>query len=98
MPDSSVQGRTNGGLADLVMKAMQAKLVGIPRKIADFHLDEDGEWIAELECGHQQQIRHSPPWTINPWITTPQGRLEHLDRDWPCSDCYVAQQAETDRT
>ena len=43
------------------MKPMQAKSVGIPRKIVDFHLDEDCEWVAELECGHQQQVRHNPP-------------------------------------
>jgi hypothetical protein len=69
------------------MKPMQAKSVGIPRKIVDFHLDEDCEWVAELECGHQQQVRHNPPWIVHPWVTTPQGRLEHLGRELDCTVC-----------
>jgi hypothetical protein len=69
------------------MQPMQAKSVGVPRKIVDFHLDEDCEWVAELECGHQQHVRHNPPWAIRPWITTPQGRLEHLGQELACSAC-----------
>ena len=29
------------------------------RKIVGFHLDENLDWVAELECGHQQHVR--PP-------------------------------------
>jgi hypothetical protein len=36
---------------------------GQPRKIVAFHLDENLDWVAELECGHQQHVRHNPPWT-----------------------------------
>jgi hypothetical protein len=25
------------------------------------HLDARGEWVAELTCGHQQHVRHQPP-------------------------------------
>ena len=28
------------------------------RKITGFHLDEEGYWVAELECGHNQHVRH----------------------------------------
>ena len=69
------------------MKPMQAKSVGVPRKIVDFHLDEAGEWVAELECGHEEHVRHNPPWTIRPWITTPQDRLEHLEQHLECMSC-----------
>jgi Protein of unknown function (DUF3565) len=74
---------------------MQAERVGIPRTIADFPLGEDGEWVAELECGHEHQVRHSPPRTTSPRITTPQGRLEHLDRELPCLACFLAQAERT---
>jgi len=45
------------------MKPAQAKVAGTMRKIVDFHLDENLDWVAELECGHQQHVRHNPPWT-----------------------------------
>jgi hypothetical protein len=71
------------------MKPMQAKSVGVPRKIVDFHLDINCDWIAELECGHEQHVRHNPPWTIHPWVTTPQGRLEHLGQELECTACLA---------
>ena len=43
---------------------------GIPRKTLAFHIDENRDWLAELDCGHQQHVRHSPPWTEHPWVTT----------------------------
>ncbi|HYA38463.1 MAG TPA: DUF3565 domain-containing protein [Candidatus Methylomirabilis sp.] len=33
------------------------------RRIAGFHEDEHGDWVADLQCGHGQHMRHSPPWT-----------------------------------
>ena len=70
------------------MKPMQAKSAAVLRKIVDFHLDENYDWVAELECGHQQHVRHNPPWNIHPWVTTPQGRLEHLGRELECPVCF----------
>jgi len=69
------------------MKPIQARVTGIPRKIIGFHRDEFFDWIAELECGHQQHVRHNPPWTTRHWATTPQGRLEHIGLELPCSLC-----------
>jgi hypothetical protein len=40
------------------MKPIQAKATGTMRKIVDFHLDGNFDWIAELECGHEQHVRH----------------------------------------
>lgn len=64
-----------------------AKSISIPRKIVDFHLDANSDWVAELECGHQQHVRHNPPWTHRPWVTTPQGRLEHIGSSLDCVSC-----------
>jgi hypothetical protein len=58
------------------MKPSQAKVAGAIRKIVDFHLDEKLDWVAER--GHEQHVRHNPPFTRAHWVTTPQGRLEHL--------------------
>ena len=40
------------------------------RRITGFHEDEEGHWVAELECGHAQHVRHDPPWQSRPWVTT----------------------------
>ncbi len=46
----------------------------IERRIVGFRQDADQEWIAELECGHAQHVRHTPPWQLHPWVVTPEGR------------------------
>jgi hypothetical protein len=71
------------------MKSLSASAAGIPRKIVDFHLDESLDWIADLECGHQQHVRHNPPWTNRHWVTTPQGRYAHLGYELPCLVCLT---------
>jgi hypothetical protein len=30
-------------------------------KIIDFDRDDEGDWQAELDCGHFQHARHKPP-------------------------------------
>jgi hypothetical protein len=69
---------------------LEAQIKGHLRKIVDFHLDNELDWVAEFECGHQQQVRHDPPWTNRHWVTTPQGRLAHLGHELNCSACPPA--------
>jgi hypothetical protein len=69
------------------MKPMQAKVSGTPRRIVGFHQDDRFDWVADLECGHQQHVRHNPPWTSRHWVTTPQGRKDHIGSELPCSLC-----------
>jgi hypothetical protein len=71
------------------LKAAQARLVGVPRKIVDFRLDETCEWVAYLQCGHRQLVRHNPPWTHRHWVTTAQGRCEHLGKELECLACKL---------
>jgi hypothetical protein len=73
------------------MKPLHSKSAGVLRKIVDYHLDESFDWVADLECGHQQYVRHNPPWTIRHWVTTPQGRLAHIGQQLLCSACQPAQ-------
>jgi tellurite methyltransferase len=59
----------------------------LPRPIEGFHLDEHGDWVAELRCGHGQHVRHKPPFWSRPWVLTEQGRNEKLGAELPCVLC-----------
>jgi membrane carboxypeptidase/penicillin-binding protein len=41
------------------------------RRITGFTTDDEGHWVAELECGHRQHMRHRPPFESRQWVTTP---------------------------
>ena len=57
------------------------------RSIIGFHQDEEQHWVAELECGHNQHVRHDPPWTKRDWVTTEEGRRAHLGMRLDCLKC-----------
>jgi len=60
------------------------------RRIVGFHQDEVGDWIADLECGHSQHVRHDPPWQVRPWVTSEAGRRSHLYAPVECRECGAA--------
>ena len=57
------------------------------RRIVGFHQDESGDWVADLECGHRQHVRHDPPWTERRWAATPEARAQALGRPLRCLAC-----------
>jgi hypothetical protein len=57
------------------------------RKIAGFHLDEFRDWVADLECGHGQHVRHRPPFDLRPWVVTVEGRQSCLGCELECKKC-----------
>ena len=57
------------------------------RTIAAYHRDDEGHWVAELDCGHNQHVRHDPPWTYRSWVTTEVGRNGHLGTMLACKKC-----------
>jgi hypothetical protein len=59
------------------------------RRIIAFRQDDEGHWIADLECGHAQHMRHQPPWQVRPWVLTPGGRESFLGVRVPCRLCEV---------
>lgn len=62
------------------------------RKVVGFHTDEKGDWVAELECGHQQHVRHNPPFESRPWVLHEAGRESRIGQTLDCLHC---EQAET---
>ncbi|MGV3722020.1 MAG: DUF3565 domain-containing protein, partial [Actinomycetota bacterium] len=49
--------------------------------------DEEGQWVAELSCGHTRHVRHQPPWELRPWTLTAEGRASRLGEALRCKDC-----------
>ncbi|WP_182870935.1 DUF3565 domain-containing protein [Stieleria mannarensis] len=55
--------------------------------ITGYHTDEEGHWVAQLACGHNQHVRHDPPWMNRPWVTTETGRQSMLAYQLECKKC-----------
>jgi Protein of unknown function (DUF3565) len=51
------------------------------RKIVGYHLDAENYWVANLECGHAQHVRHARPFVERPWVMTEVGRASRLARN-----------------
>lgn len=58
-----------------------------PSRIVGYRRDDEGHWVAQLECGHTQHVRHRPPWINRPWVTTREGRRAHLGWHLYCRAC-----------
>jgi Protein of unknown function (DUF3565) len=59
----------------------------VKQPITGFHQDEHGHWVAELACGHNQHVRHDPPWQLRPWVLTEEGRRTRLGEMLNCVLC-----------
>lgn len=57
------------------------------QRIVGFHEDEEQHWVAELECGHNQHVRHDPPWINRPWVVSAEGRYGALGKALACRKC-----------
>ncbi|TWU62731.1 hypothetical protein V7x_44670 [Crateriforma conspicua] len=55
--------------------------------ICGYHRDEEGHWVAQLACGHNQHVRHDPPWMIRAWVTSRRGRDAMLGYLLDCKKC-----------
>lgn len=67
------------------------------RRIVGFHQDEERHWVADLECGHTQHVRHDPPWQVRPWVITEDGRRQFLGTSLNCVICDGDSPTSTDR-
>lgn len=57
------------------------------KTITAYHKDEENHWVAQLTCGHNQHVRHMPPWTNRPWVVTKSGRESKLGFQLDCKKC-----------
>jgi hypothetical protein len=72
---------------------MRSERPGMPRRIVGFHIDEEQHWVADLECGHTQHVRHDPPWQQRPWVITPEGRASRIGETLSCVECMDEQRS-----
>jgi tellurite resistance-related uncharacterized protein len=59
----------------------------VERPIVGFRRDDVGDWVALLDCGHGQHVRHQPPFVERPWVTTEEGRTGRLGLPLDCVRC-----------
>ncbi len=57
------------------------------REITGWHLDEIGDWVAELSCGHGQHVRHTPPFSVRLWVNHAEGRKSFIGFALNCRIC-----------
>src|SRR5665213_2262632 len=57
------------------------------RRITGFHCDDEGDWVAEVACGHGQHVRHRPPFQLRAWVLEEEGRRARLGTILDCPLC-----------
>jgi hypothetical protein len=63
----------------------------VERAITGFHQDDVGDWVAELECGHNQHVRHRPPFQVREWVVDDDSRRARVGAPLDCPLCDRAE-------
>jgi len=66
----------------------------VQRAIIGYHRDEEGDWVAELSCGHGQHVRHRPPFQPREWVLDADGRTARIGLPLECPLCDRAELPE----
>ena len=61
------------------------------RRIASFHQDDEGDWVATLECRHRQHVRHQPPFRDRSWVLDEAQRTARIGSLLECPLCDRAE-------
>lgn len=64
------------------------------RSIVGFHQDDDGDWVAELSCLHNQHVRHRPPFQERGWVVDDAERAARIGAPLNCPLCDRAEMPE----
>ncbi len=57
------------------------------QSIVGYHRDDEQHWVAKLACGHNQHVRHNPPWANREWVITQKGRDNMIGYELNCVKC-----------
>ena len=57
------------------------------RAIVFFGQDDEGVWVAKLDCRHNQHVRHDPPFVNRSWVLTAVGRAGFVGYELACVKC-----------
>jgi len=87
VPSYSIQRRTY--LQSLRVHSLSRSQDESPpeKSIVGYHIDDENHWVAELECGHFQHVRHDPPMVERPWVLSLEGRNSMLGYKLLCKKC-----------
>lgn len=66
------------------------------QSITGYHQDDEGHWVAQLACGHNQHVRHDPPLIDRAWVMSAQGRAGMLGEMLGCVNCDAGEPISTD--
>ena len=59
----------------------------VSQAIIGFHTDDEGHWVSQLACGHNQHVRHDPPLVTRTWVLTSEGRSAMIGYPLQCKKC-----------
>lgn len=65
------------------------------QSITGYHFDADNHWVAELQCGHFQHVRHNPPFMSRLWVTSASGRNSMIGHKLNCKKCDLGSPKDT---
>lgn len=68
---------------------------GMDQAIVGYHKDKDNDWVAELQCGHFQHVRHDPPLISRVWVLSEAGRHSRLGHELTCKKCELGLPKDT---
>ena len=57
--------------------------------ITGYFQNDAKQWIARLDCGHDQTLIHNPPVTNNAWVLTQTGRDDKIGVILVCTKCIA---------
>tara|TARA_R110002072_G_scaffold284006_1_gene447819 strand:- start:35802 stop:36053 length:252 start_codon:yes stop_codon:yes gene_type:complete len=56
--------------------------------ISGYHRDDEGHWVAQLACGHNQHVRHDPPLVHREWVKSAAGRESMIGFELGCKNVW----------
>ncbi len=74
---------------------MNGGKLGSLKAITGYHVDDEGHWVAQLSCGHNQHVRHDPPLVYRDWIRSAEGRAAMLGFELNCLKCAEGAPADS---